>query len=167
MEIKTKEITAFFESKYAKSSKKSGYFTELRLGTSFQDEQRIDGFLMDLHAVDNYEITIFEFKVSRSDFLHELKNPHKREAAIHLSNKFYFVTANNIVDDPDEIPEDCGWMVFKNGKVEILKEAPLRSKPENAPWSLFASVFRRCAIVQDQSNQKIETFKQALSSLTE
>lgn len=49
----------------------------------------------------------YEIKVSRADFLAEVRNPEKRTKAIELSNQFYFAAPKGLLR-ASEIPEDCG-----------------------------------------------------------
>lgn len=88
------------------------------------------------------EAIAFEVKTSRADFLHELKQPKKREAAMQVSNRFYFVTAN-VVCVEDEIPEECGWIYIDLfGIPHVVKEAPYRPM-NDLPMSFISSILRR------------------------
>ena len=88
------------------------------------------------------EAIAFEVKVSRADFLCELKQPRKREAAMAVANRFYFVTANSICAE-DEIPADCGWIyVDLFGTLHVIKEAPYRPMSD-LPMSFISSILRR------------------------
>lgn len=87
----------------------------------------------------------FEIKISRGDFLRELRNPEKRNPGMAISNYFYFVTGPNIAET-SEIPEGCGLMVAGwNGdecRVVVKAKAPFR---EVKPFtdSFVASILRR------------------------
>ncbi len=91
-------------------------FFELRDGTGIYAGQSMDAFVMDLWPSGKLSRYAFEVKISRSDFLHELKQPDKRKWAMDISNEFWFVCAPGVAK-PEEIPEDCGLMVCsKNAK---------------------------------------------------
>ena len=49
----------------------------------------------------------YEVKISRGDFLGELKHPLKRRIGMRYSNEFYFVTPAGLID-VTEVPVDCG-----------------------------------------------------------
>ena len=51
----------------------------------------------------------FEIKVSRTDFLQELREPSKREQVIQYVNKYYFVMPRGIASK-SEIPKGCGYI---------------------------------------------------------
>lgn len=107
-----------------------------------------------------YRRVAYEVKVSRSDFLAELKRPEKRGTAVELSNQFYFampidLAARSLADIVGQMPE-CGLLAVypedQTGlgsfvspcqgagyapRVRMLRRAPLRgcrgwSAPE---WS--------------------------------
>lgn len=54
-----------------------------------------------------FERVGYEVKVSRSDFLRELKNPRKREPAMAIVDRFYFAAPWGLIK-LDEVPEGCG-----------------------------------------------------------
>jgi len=88
----------------------------------------------------------FEIKVSKSDFINELRNPDKRKFALSISNQFYFATAPNVVTNIDLIPPECGWIEYRsaNGEItaETKKEAPWRDIA--APtWNIVRAMLRR------------------------
>lgn len=49
----------------------------------------------------------YEVKVSRADFLCEMKQPLKRRIGLRYSNEFYFVTPAGLLNT-SEIPIECG-----------------------------------------------------------
>lgn len=60
----------------------------------------------------------YEVKVSRSDWLRELKQPGKREFAMSICDRFFFAAPWGLIK-LDEVPEGCGL-------VQILPETPER-----------------------------------------
>jgi hypothetical protein len=84
-------------------------FAELRVGTGYgkDAEQRIDFWVMDLMPSQSCRRIAIEIKVSRSDFLNEIKHPTKRRRALLLSNEFYFATPPGLVKI-EELPPECG-----------------------------------------------------------
>lgn len=164
--IGSRQVEKFMEDKYADDNSKC-YITELRLGTGYENEQRLDGFLMELWPSKNYEITAYEIKISRPDFQRELRNPKKKMAGMEISNRFYFITANKIVNDVSEIPEDCGWLEFTGARLIERKKAPTRVKPESCPWTLVASLFRRSDQLVKQSKVLITRVQETFNDLME
>lgn len=108
-------------------------------------ETRIDAWALDCWKCQKsgtyYNAYAFEVKVSRGDFLSEIKNPVKRLAALELSNYFYFVTPKGLVK-ASEIPDECGLKtVNATGHVQTVKAAPWRER-EPLPETFMASAMR-------------------------
>jgi hypothetical protein len=85
------------------------FFRELRVGTGRRNGnlQRLDGFALNSLPHTGMKRVCYEVKVSRADFLTELKHPLKRRIGMRYSNEFYFVTPAGLVL-PEEIPPECG-----------------------------------------------------------
>jgi len=142
--ITTKDIRDHFLKVYPSEGRPNRsfiYFDELRLGTGWSNEQRVDGFLLELWPSRDFCKTAFEFKVSRQDFLKEIKNPQKRYSAKSYSDRFVLVTANDICTR-EEIPEDCGWYIFNGTELEIKVHAPKLPPVPNPEWAFVCSLLR-------------------------
>ena len=83
----------------------------------------IDAYAMALWPSMRYERVAYEVKANRGDFLSELSDPGKRHYAMCLSNRMYFVMPDGVADKR-EIPDGCGIMLYRNGKVRVHKRAP-------------------------------------------
>lgn len=114
------------------------WFKELSTRTSF-NPQRIDLWVMDTWGQMN--AIAYEVKVSRSDFARELANPTKREAAMAVSNQFYFAAPRGLIA-PVEVPEGCGLVEVHGGIVKVVVPAPRRAI-QTPSWEFFAAVGRR------------------------
>lgn len=104
-------------------------FPELRIGGGYgkDSEQRIDYWAIHYHPSKQNKVVAYEIKASRSDFMHEIKKPKKRRAALRLSNEYYFVCPKDMVKI-EEIPVECGLMdVDENGSVRTIIKAPFRN----------------------------------------
>lgn len=124
------------------------FYPELRIGTGFgvYADQRIDAFAMHLHPSKGMAKVAYEIKVSRGDFLSELKKPTKRKMALLFSDYFYFATPRGLVS-LEELPPECGLIeVFETSPNEyghqVTVKAPrLEAFPPN--WRLVGSICRR------------------------
>ena len=65
------------------------FFAELRGGTGFIRDSRLDGLAMNLWPSRGLEVHGFEVKVSRGDWLRELKNPAKAEVLLRFCDRFW------------------------------------------------------------------------------
>src|SRR5690242_7930471 len=70
------------------------FFRELRVGTGRRNAsaQRLDAFALNTLPHLSMKRVCYEVKISRSDFLGELKHPLKRRIGMRYSNEFYFLT---------------------------------------------------------------------------
>lgn len=65
-------------------------------------ERYIDAFAMNLWPSTGHLRVAYEVKVSRGDWLRELRSPEKHAAAISLSHRFYFVLADGVWKPEDQ-----------------------------------------------------------------
>lgn len=110
-------------------------------GSSRGNESRIDAWMMDLWPSNHLERIAFEIKVSRSDFLSELKKPAKRRYAVQFSNSFYFVAPKGLIR-PAELPTEAGLMEVSDGDLHTTVKAPFRDTVLPT-WALVAAICRR------------------------
>lgn len=131
------------------------FFDELRLGTGFRRDsaQSVDAFAISLWPSTGWASYAYEIKATRTDFLHELKQPLKRRPALRYSNMFWFATPAGLAR-PEEVPIECGLLEVRLNhrpqlgeadrlwKPHVVVPAPWRDVPPPT-WNLFASVARR------------------------
>jgi hypothetical protein len=97
------------------------FATELALVPGFSD-RRADAVAMNCFPAAKFGCAVFgfEIKVSRSDFLHELKHPNKRmETYAGVDALFLAVPAGLI--DKEEVPLDMGLITCKEGSARISR----------------------------------------------
>ncbi len=134
------------ENAYARIAKERGENVDWDPLEDF--DRRIDAFA--LHAQRDFT-RAFEIKVDRADFLHELNDPRKRDAALALSNEYYFAAPYGLIS-PDEIPEEAGLAevkvhqrgTFKDFVIVETVKAPRRDR-QPLPWSFIVSIAARAA----------------------
>lgn len=129
-------------------------FREVRFGTgaSASADSAIDAFAFNCWPSGGFKRVSYEIKVSRGDFLRELKNPLKRRPALAVSNEFYFLVCPGVVHNVEEIPVGCGLILaakyVQAGRVRwnVQKQVPaLPRDEEGASWAFLASLARRIA----------------------
>jgi hypothetical protein len=82
----------------------------------------------------------YEVKISRSDYLCEMKHPLKRRLGLRYSNEFYFVTPAGMLD-AGEVPVECGLIEVGAGFPHVRIPAPWRETP-GPTWQFVASMIR-------------------------
>ena len=130
------------------------FFPEMRIGTGYGKDvqQSIDAWAMNLYPADGLIRVSYEVKVSRGDFLAELKQPQKRKHALLVSNRFYFAAPKGLIK-PEELPAEAGLIeVLDNGRAHTRIHAPWRdAMPVSSKF--LASVCRR---VFDEEKRKVK-----------
>jgi len=117
-------------------------FFELRskTGFTFGEPQRIDAFHIDDTPSKGLRRTAYEIKVSRSDFLAEVRNPVKRRFAVSMSNEFYFIAPPGIIGI-EEVPLECGLIEVDGNDWEYVVKAPWRDSARPT-WIFVAAIAR-------------------------
>jgi hypothetical protein len=141
------------------------YLKEFRAGAGLGPfyERYLDAFCMEPFPSTPMRRVAIEIKVTRGDFAQERRKPMKRDAAMHISNQFYFAAPRYLLKEEDIYPE-CGLIeVSEDGCADITIKAPWR---DNLPtWPFVASLARRIEELQKQiEGQKAMT---AVHKLTE
>ena len=117
---------------------------EVRNGTGYgRREGYVDVLAMSVWPSRGLELIGAELKVSRTDWLRELKDPEKAEKFVKYCHRWYLITANDAAKE-QEIPPTWGWMVAGPKGLKTIKAAP-ELKPDLPDWLLLASIFRNIA----------------------
>ena len=139
--LRSRRITGALAGLYRKRSERGScvVISELPDSTG-QEERRIDLFVMFLWNMHGQKRIAYEVKVSRADFLSEIRHPEKRAFALSVSNEYYFVTPPGLVR-PSEIPEEAGLVEVSSSGVRVKRKAPFRVT-ERPPWYFVAALVR-------------------------
>jgi hypothetical protein len=132
---------------------------EVRDSTGFDSSRSADAIAVGMYRTRGREITGFEIKRSRSDWLSELKNPAKAEEIGKFCDWFYLVTSNDSIAKIDEIPAQWGWMFLNGQRLKVLKK-PERMKAvpldRHMLCSLLFSLRKDCySQIEKQINEKV------------
>ena len=81
-----------------------------------------------------------EIKVTRSDLLGDLRRPEKRAAYLDLGGECWYVLGHDAkgrcIDEPDEIPAECGVMVMQAGRLAVARAGQVPISPHRpSGWS--------------------------------
>lgn len=83
---------------------------------------RVDLMSMKSHSFfDTGDLTVYEIKISRSDFLNEIKQ-QKYLRAMKSCNRFYYLCPPYLITPP-ELPENAGLCFYENDELKIIKRA--------------------------------------------
>jgi hypothetical protein len=118
-------------------------FDEVREGTGYNAGGSCDAMAFGLWPSYGLEIHGFEIKVSRADFLNELRNPDKAEAFRRYCDRWWLVAASRTIVK-DDLPAGWGMLWPRSGSLVVSRGAP-ELTPEPMPREMMAAVFRRAA----------------------
>jgi hypothetical protein len=137
-----KAILDLLQFQYNRNTDQWAFFPQLRTGTGYGKDcnQYLDAWCMQLWG-EQARIT-FEVKISRSDFLLELKSPVKRRIGLLLSNEFYFVAPKGMIK-PAELPIECGLKEVIDGDRIVTRIAAPWRDTSPPTWHFLASIARR------------------------
>jgi hypothetical protein len=105
-------------------------FPEVRNATGFSASRSADAIAMGLYPSRGLVLEGFELKVSRSDWLRELRRPEKAETIMRYCDRIWLVAATKDMVPPEELPAAWGLMVPQGGALRIRKQAPDRPASE-------------------------------------
>ena len=93
----------------------------------------------------------FEFKVSRNDWLKELKQPEKAESIMRYCHHWALVVPDKKIVQPGELPSTWGMYVAQKNRLKCLVSPP---KLEPLPMSM--TMFTALAYAIDQKHKRAE-----------
>lgn len=128
------------------------FMEQVPSGTGRNCYSWVDAAVCCLWPSDGLVRLSFEVKVSRSDFLNEIRSPLKNEFARKYFHAFSYVAPSGVVKDSREVPEGCGWIEAQRGRLVTKLEAPRKTKPEIDEVMLAALM--RSASNADAKNDK-------------
>jgi hypothetical protein len=134
---------------------------------TFPRGTRADVFVLNCFYSKRFKRIAFEIKISRNDFLHELKDPEKRKSAVEYSHEFYFVTPKGMLDKKD-IPQDCGLMeISKDGGTRIKIKPPKKVEQPKITSGFLSLLLRNATGWRDDKNTQLGYFYYGLQRILE
>jgi hypothetical protein len=103
-----------------------GYITleEVRDATGFDGHRTADAIAVSLYRSRGKAIWGFEMKVSRSDWLHELKQPEKAESIMRYCDYWALVVPNKDIVKTGELPATWGMYVAQKNRLKCVVPCP-------------------------------------------
>lgn len=139
-----------------------GLFSQCRNATGYAACRSADAVVMSLWPSRGFQLIGFEIKVSRSDWLSELKKPQKAEPIFQYCDKWYLVTSEENIVQGDELPLTWGHIYCTGKKLKYKKNAP-DLKPVPIDRDFLAALFRNVAekmIAKDLITDKIQAARE-------
>lgn len=121
---------------------------EVRNGTAWAANRSVDSVVMSLWPSLGLELWGMEIKVSRSDWLREIKDPAKASEVFSYFDRWFLVAPTEIVK-PDEIPEPWGWYAPQGGTLRRMKDGAKNAAPRTVDRNFLAALMRRMSKSDD------------------
>lgn len=115
---------------------------EVRDAAGFQANRAADVIVVGLWPSRGCLVEGMELKVSRSDWLRELKKPQKAEAFFAYCDRWWVIASSADIVREGELPPTWGLMVPRSSGMGVIKQAP-DLKPEPVDRHLLAAMLKR------------------------
>lgn len=143
--IRTGDLTHLVISKYSALNGAENlckYIALTQVSSSTGDANNIaDVMVLGAWHSSGNELEGFEVKVSRADWLNELKSPGKCQPSKQYCHKWWLVIADPAMVKDGELPDDWGMMAVVDGTLKVIKKAP-RLEPIPLTIDFVASLLR-------------------------
>jgi hypothetical protein len=151
--LTTAEVMAILDVNYAE---KNGFalLREVGNSTGYGCNRHADAVVLSLWPSRGIYLHGYEVKVSRQDWLHELRQPKKSAEVQQYCGRWNLVVGDQSIVDLAEVPETWGLIVAEKvgNRLRTVKAAPpLEAKPLDLGF--IAAVIRRVAEQQKESLQ--------------
>lgn len=138
--ITAKDMEKYLENRYW-DGRQWVFLTQVRSSTG--GAGRIaDAMAFNMYNSTGYEVIGFEIKVSRSDWLSELKDMSKSNEIMEYCDKWFLVVPDADMVKDGELPKGWGLLVLKDEKL-VMKVRPTLQATIPMPDHFIASIFRR------------------------
>lgn len=115
---------------------------EVRDAAGFSARRNADVIVVGLWPSRGCAVEGMEIKISRGDWLRELKKPQKAEAFVRFCDRWWVIAADQNIVKVDELPPTWGLMAPRGNGLGILRQAP-DLKPESVDRMFLAAMMKR------------------------
>jgi hypothetical protein len=138
-EISEASILALLEKKF--EAPRYAFFTQVKSEVGYGDSIA-DAFAVAMWRSLGLEIIGFEVKVSRADWLRELKHPEKSDKLFGYCDRWWLVLSDKAILGSEELPPMWGLMVVNGRKLKVVYPA-VKLEPVPLTKVFVASLLRR------------------------
>lgn len=96
---------------------------EVRNATGFAASRSADAIVFSLWPSRGLEVSGFEIKVSRADWVKEMRNPAKAEEIAQYCDRWWLVVDDEKIVQAGELPPTWGMMAPKGDGLRVVREA--------------------------------------------
>jgi hypothetical protein len=115
---------------------------QVRDGAGFNANRTGDVMVMGLWPSRGLTLEGFEIKVSRGDWIREVRDPKKAESLFQYCDRWWLLVSSADIVQDLELPEPWGLLAPKGRGLGIVKQAP-RLTPDPMNRSMLAALLKR------------------------
>ncbi|HEC93357.1 MAG TPA: hypothetical protein ENI51_10255 [Candidatus Atribacteria bacterium] len=142
--MNTKQVLDALKNKYDDHGHSYAFLTQVGNSTGFSCNRWADAIVMSLWESRGLEIIGFEIKVSRTDWLRELKNPAKADPIYQYCDSWYLVLGDPKILRFGELPMGWGLMVpHTKNTLKTVVPAKRKENPKPINRRFLAAILRR------------------------
>jgi hypothetical protein len=135
-------LTVALKNRYAGPA--YAFLPQVANGTGGAKSRTADALVMSLWPSRGLDLIGFEIKVSRQDWLNELRRPEKAESIAKYCDQWYLVVASEDIVQAGELPSAWGMMAPRGKALRIVKEA-VQTDAVPIGRTLLAALLRNAA----------------------
>lgn len=121
------------------------FLTDVPNSTGYAQRRTCDALAMNLWPSTGLELHGFELKVSRNDWVRELRQPDKATELKRFCDRWWLVAGDDTVcPNARDLPTSWGLIVARNGNLVIDYPAP-KLTPEPLERGFVAALVRKVA----------------------
>jgi hypothetical protein len=135
------------------------FLEQVRGGTGTHGSRYCDALVMSLWPSRGFDVIGMEVKVSRQDWLNELKQPEKADEIFRFCNYWWLIVADRSIVREGELPRPWGLQTMGPDGVETIIDAP-KLQPEPLSPAFVASVLR-CVSKNEPGKERLNDSYQA------
>ncbi len=158
------EMLMLLRRKYAAVSgngSEYAFVTHVRNDAGHSATRTIDAMAMSLWPSRGLRLYAFEIKVSRADWVKEMREPAKAEAFQPFVDYFYLVVSDEEIVRSGELPETWGMMAPRSCGLHVVREAPLQEDVKDLSRGMLAALLRQAGVEAARPPDEIEEARRA------
>ncbi len=156
--VNTNELMALLRAKY--SAPAYAFLTNVANGTGMNQAGFCDAVAMGLYPSSGLDLIGFELKISRSDWLRELKKPQKSRRFIHNFDQWYLVVSDPEIVKKGELPDSWGLLVPDKWSALRIRHRAAQLNPKPTSREFLAALLRRVNEQVVINEVEIESYEQ-------